>query len=73
MDKITFEPMIPIWLMVIICIGLLAIKRKGIIPYVRQCLIVLLLFAINLRPMYVSDEVKVMRQKLNCYTSRKRW
>ena len=67
MDKITFEPMIPIWLMVIICIGLLAIKRKGIIPYVRQCLIVLLLFAINLRPMYVSDEVKVMRQKLNCY------
>ena len=67
MDKLTFEPMIPIWLMVIICIGLLAIKRKGIIPYVRQCLIVLLLFAINLRPMYVSDEVKVMRQKLNCY------
>ena len=67
MDKITFEPMIPIWLMVIICIGLLAIKRKGIVPYIRQCLIVVLLFAINLRPMYISDEVKVMRQKLNCY------
>ena len=37
--------------MVIICIGLLAIKRKGIIPYIRQILIVLLLFVINLRPM----------------------
>ena len=67
MEKLTFEPIIPIWLMVIICIGLLAIKRKGIAPYIRQVLMVLLLFAINLRPMYISDEVKVMRQKLNCY------
>ena len=53
--------------MAIICIVLLVIKRKGIIPYIRQILMVLLLFAINLRPMYVSNEVKVMRQKLNCY------
>ncbi|MCR5383946.1 MAG: VWA domain-containing protein [Saccharofermentans sp.] len=67
MEQITFEPIIPIWLMVIICIGLLAIKRRGIVPYIRQILMVLLLFAINLRPMYISDEIKVMRQKLNCY------
>ena len=53
--------------MVIICIALLAIKRKGIWPYVRQVLMVLILFAINLRPMYISSEVKVTRQKLNCY------
>lgn len=53
--------------MAIICIALLVIKRKGIMPYVRQILMVLLLFAINLRPMYVSSEVKVMRQKINCY------
>ena len=53
MEHITFEPIIPIWLMVIICVGLLAIKRKGVIPYVRQVLMVLLLFAINLRPMYI--------------------
>ncbi len=53
--------------MVIICIGLLAIKRRGIIPYIRQILIVLLLFAINLRPQYVSNEVTVVKQKLNCY------
>ena len=49
LDGLKFEPIIPIWLMVIICIGLLAIKRKGIAPYIRQVLIVLLLFAINLR------------------------
>lgn len=53
--------------MVIICVALLAIKRKGVIPYIRQILMVLLLFAINLRPMYISSEVKVLRQKLNCY------
>ena len=53
--------------MAIICVALLAIKRKGVMPYVRQVLIVLILFAINLRPMYISDEIKVIRQKLNCY------
>ena len=53
--------------MAIICVALLAIKRKGVMPYVRQVLIVILLFAINLRPMYISDEIKVIRQKLNCY------
>lgn len=53
--------------MAIICVALLVIKRKGVMPYVRQVLIVLILFAINLRPMYISDEIKVIRQKLNCY------
>ena len=67
MEHIQYNPIIPIWLMVIICIGLLAIKRKGIVPYIRQVIMVLLLFAINLRPMVISNEVKVMRQKLNCY------
>lgn len=67
MDKLTFDPIVPIWLMIIICLGLLAMKRKGIIPYVRQVLIVILLFVINLRPMVISDQVKVVRQKLNCY------
>lgn len=53
--------------MAIICIGLLVIKRKGVIPYIRQILIVVLLFAINLRPMVLSDEIKVMKEKINCY------
>jgi Ca-activated chloride channel family protein len=67
MGNITFHPIIPIWLMAIICVILIAIKRKGIAPYIRQIIMVLILFAINLRPMYISSEVKVMRQKLNCY------
>ena len=53
--------------MAIICVALIAIKRKGVMPYIRQILMVILLFAINLRPMYISSEIKVIRQKLNCY------
>ena len=67
MGPMTINPIIPIWLMAIICVALLAIKRKGVMPYIRQILMVLLLFAINLRPMYISSEIKVIRQKLNCY------
>ena len=67
MDKIQFNPILPVWFMVLLCIGLLVIKRKGIIPYIRQILMVVLLFIINLRPMILSNEVTVVTQKLNCY------
>lgn len=58
------NPIIPIWLMIIICIGLLVIKRKGIIPYIRQIVIVILLFAINLRIMTPGD-VTTTQKKLD--------
>ena len=76
MDQFKFEPIIPIWLMAIICVVLLVIKRKGIIPYIRQIIMVLLLFAINLRPMYVSNEVKVMTRsacRLKTMAERPEW
>ena len=67
LDRMTFNPIIPVWLMVILCIGLLAIKRRGVIPYIRQILMVILIFVINLRPMIMSNDVTVIKQKLNCY------
>lgn len=67
LENLKFEPILPVWFMVILCIGLIAIKRKGIIPFIRQILIVVLLFVINLRPMIMTDDVKVVKQKLNCY------
>jgi len=67
LDHLKFEPILPVWLMVIICIGLLALKRKGIVPYIRQILMVVLIFVINLRPMILTNEVTVLKQKLNCY------
>ena len=56
--------------MIILCLGLLAIKRKGIIPYVRQILIVILLFVINLRPLPIwTVKVSVAPLPLRCNTT----
>lgn len=61
------KPIIPIWLMAIICCGLLALKRRGIAPYIRQVIIVILLFVINLRFMLPNGKVEVQSQKLDTY------
>lgn len=45
------DPIIPVWLMGILCILGLFLKRKGTFPYIRQILILVLLFVINLRIM----------------------
>lgn len=63
----TVNPILPIWVMAIICVVLLLFKRKGLIPFLRQIIIVILLFAINLRVM-VPDENHVIRSpKINAY------
>lgn len=49
------NPIIPIWLMAIICAACLLLKRKGAAPYIRQIIAVALLFIVNLRIM-VPDE-----------------
>lgn len=59
------NPIIPVWLMIIICIILMIMKRKGIFNYIRQILIILLLFAINLRIMVPDGEVTTMKNNVN--------
>ncbi|MBR3058753.1 MAG: VWA domain-containing protein [Clostridiales bacterium] len=44
--------------MSILCIGMICLKRKGIWNYIRQILIVVLLFAMNLRIMVYSNDVE---------------
>ena len=58
------NPIIPIWLMSVICIILLVLKRKGIFPYIRQIIVILLLFVINLRIM-IPDEIEVSSPKID--------
>ena len=53
------HPILPIWIMAIICVGLLVMKRKGVWNFIRQILVVALLFTINLRIMVFSYEVDV--------------
>lgn len=59
------DPIIPIWLMFVICIGMLLLKRRGVIPYLRQIAIVILLFVINLRIMVPSDQVEQSVQHID--------
>ena len=50
------NPIIPIWLMGIICVVCLVFKRKGIFNYIRQIIIIVLLFVVNLRIMVPKDD-----------------
>lgn len=52
------NPIMPIWLMSILCVVMLCMKRKGAWNYVRQILIILLLFALNLRIMVHTHDVE---------------
>lgn len=64
-SDITFNPIIPIPIMAVFCVVLIVFKRRGITPYIRQILTVILLFIINLRPMYPADNIRVERQVMD--------
>lgn len=57
------NPIIPVWIMAIFCIVMLLLKRKGAKNFIRQILIVILLFVINLRPMIPGDGIKQVETK----------
>ena len=59
------NPIIPLWLMGIICVALLFFKRKGIFNYIRQIVIIVLIFVINMRIMIVSDNVSKMTSNVD--------
>lgn len=60
------SPIIPIWLMGIICVVLLVMFRsKNKYTLIRQIIILSLLFIINLRFMYLSKNAKVQAENLD--------
>lgn len=60
------SPIIPIWLMGILCVILLVIlKSKDKYTFIRQIIIISLLFIINLRVMYLSKKSKVQNLALD--------
>lgn len=62
------NPIIPIWLMAIICITLAICKRKGKFAYIRQIIMIILLFMINLRMMIPTDvEISTKRIDANVF------
>lgn len=59
------NPIIPVWVMVIICVFFLVLKRKGKANYIRQILIVALLFVINMRMMVRTGDVPTVMPKVD--------
>lgn len=59
------KPIIPIWLMGIICLLFLILKRKGIFNYIRQIIIIILLFVINLRIMVPGGTVTTIAPEID--------
>lgn len=59
------NPIIPLWLMGIICVILLFFKRKGIFNYIRQIVIIVLIFVINMRIMVQSGDVTNMTSNVD--------
>lgn len=61
----TVNSFLPIWLMAIICVVIIAMKRKGTWAFIRQVIIAVLLFAINLRIVVPSEDVEKEVQNLD--------
>ena len=59
------NPIIPLWLMGIICIVLLCFKRKGVFNYIRQIIIIVLIFVINMRIMVSSGDMANMTNNID--------
>ncbi len=59
------NPIIPIWLMVPICIALFFFKRKGTFHYIRQIIIILLLFIVNLRIMVPNPDAPTQQKDMD--------
>ena len=61
------NPVIPVWLMGIICVIFLLLKRKGIFPYIRQIVAIMLLFVINLRVMIPDDSITYTNKEIDTH------
>lgn len=61
------DPIIPIWLMLILCVGMAFLKRRKRSAYIRQIAAIILIFLINLRIMVPSSNVETSVRKLDTY------
>lgn len=61
------DPIIPIWLMSILCVGTICLKKRSKIAYIRQIIAIVLVFLINLRIMVPSNNVSSSSQTLDTY------
>lgn len=61
------NPILPIWLMAVICVFMLIIRRRTIVGTIRQFLIVALVFVINLRILVPGGSESTKTQTMDLY------
>lgn len=61
------HPIIPIGVMAGICVALLILKRRGVFPYIRQIIMIALLFMINLRITIPNGIQEIQTQQMDAY------
>lgn len=63
--NLTYNPFIPLPIMAVICVVLIVLKRKGVWNFIRQIIVVLLLFGMNMRILVPSDNVIVTERPID--------
>lgn len=59
------NPIIPVWAMAIILVLMLVCFRKGWLNFIRQLVVVALIFVINLRIQYSTGDIQKMTKNVN--------
>lgn len=67
LEDIRINPILPIWLVGTICVLLLFCKRKGFWPYIRQIILIALLFLLNLRFQIPKEGIPIENEQVDAY------
>lgn len=67
LEDLRINPILPIWLVAIVCVALLFCKRKGVWPYVRQVILIILIFVLNLRLQIPQEGKPIETDKVDAY------
>lgn len=63
--RMTISPIVPIPVMAVICVVLLLLKRRGTFNFIRQIVIVILLFVMNLRILLPSESMDIYENNID--------
>lgn len=66
-EDLRINPILPIWLVAAVCVILLICKRKGVWPYIRQIILVALLFVLNLRIQIPAEGQPIETEQVDAY------
>ena len=59
------DPILPIPIIAIVCVALIALKRKGVWNFIRQIIIAIMVFIICLRPSVPTDKVTIVNNEVD--------